>query len=416
MNSGNVILWILGGLLPLCLIAYFITRERMFKREIAGLEVFSRPGYYGWLSVIYIASPAIGVALFFSLLGLLHLYQTPLPMLTAGTLAAAALGLMASLRLINPEKNARLLVEKWARGLMIFAAGISILNTIGILLSVLFESIRFFQSVPLWEFITGTKWEADTAFLAGAGRGDEGAAKPHFGAVPIFAGTFMITLIAMLVAIPIGLFSAIYLSEYAKPRVRAAVKPMLEVLAGIPTVVYGFFAAISISPLVVHVAETLGFEADYTNALAPGLVMGVMIIPFISSLSEDVIHAVPQTMRDGSLAMGIGKAETIRHVVLPAAMPGIIAASLLAMSRAIGETMIVVMAAGLRPNLTANPLEGMTTVTVKIVESLTGDQQFDSLLTLSAFALGLVLLFITLALNVVSTLVIYRFKKQYALV
>jgi len=416
MNSGNVILWILGGLLPLCLIAYFITRERMFKREIAGLEVFSRPGYYGWLSVIYIASPAIGVALFFSLLGLLHLYQTPLPMLLAGILAAAALGLMASLRLINPEKNARLLVEKWARGLMIFAAGISILTTIGILLSVLFESIRFFQSVPLWEFITGTKWEADTAFLAGAGRGGEGAAKPHFGAVPIFAGTFMITLIAMLVAIPVGLFSAIYLSEYAKPKVRAAVKPMLEVLAGIPTVVYGFFAAITISPLVVNVAEALGFEADYTNALAPGLVMGVMIIPFISSLSEDVIHAVPQAMRDGSLAMGIGKAETIRHVVLPAAMPGIIAASLLAMSRAIGETMIVVMAAGLRPNLTANPLEGMTTVTVKIVESLTGDQQFDSLLTLSAFALGLVLLFITLALNVVSTLVIYRFKKQYALV
>ncbi len=415
MDSGNIILWILGGLLPLCTIAFFSTRNRMLKREIAGLGVFSRPGYYGWLSVIYMAAPAVAVAMLFSVLHLLHLFDTPLPMLTAAILAAAALGLVASLRLINPDKNARLLVEKWARGLMMFAAGISIMTTIGILLSVLFESIRFFHSVPLWEFITGTKWEADTAFLAGAGRGAEGAAKPHFGAVPIFAGTFMITLIAMLVAIPIGLFSAIYLSEYAKPKVRAAVKPMLEVLAGIPTVVYGFFAAITISPMVVHAAEALGLEADYTNALAPGLVMGVMIIPFISSLSEDVIHAVPQAMRDGSLAMGIGKAETIRHVVLPAAMPGIIAASLLAMSRAIGETMIVVMAAGLRPNLTANPLEGMTTVTVKIVESLTGDQQFDSLLTLSAFALGLVLLFITLALNIVSTLVIYRFKKQYAL-
>ncbi|HCS13571.1 MAG: phosphate ABC transporter permease subunit PstC [Zetaproteobacteria bacterium CG06_land_8_20_14_3_00_59_53] len=416
MNSGNVILWILGGLLPLCAIAFFLTRNRMTHREVAGLEVFSRPGYYGWLSVIYIAAPAIFVALCFSALGLLHLYQTPLPMFTVGILTAAALGLAASVRLINPEKNARLLVEKWARGLMIFAAGISIMTTIGILLSVLFESIRFFQSVPLWEFITGTRWEADTAFLAGAGRGEEGAAKPHFGAVPIFAGTFMITAIAMLVAIPIGLFSAIYLSEYAPKKVRATVKPMLEVLAGIPTVVYGFFAAITISPLVVQAAHAVGLEADYTNALAPGLVMGVMIIPFISSLSEDVIHAVPQAMRDGSLAMGIGKAETIRHVVLPAAMPGIIAASLLGMSRAIGETMIVVMAAGLRPNLTANPLEGMTTVTVKIVESLTGDQQFDSLLTLSAFALGLVLLFITLALNVISTLVIYRFKKQFALV
>jgi len=416
MNSGNVILWILGGLLPIAGIAYFATRQRMLKREIAGLGVFSRPGYYGWLSVIYIAAPAIFVALAFSAFGLAGLFDTPLPMMTAGILAAAALGLVASLRLIDPDKNARLLVEKWARGLMMVAAGISIMTTIGIMLSVIFESIRFFNSVSLWEFITGTKWEADTAFLAGAGRGGEGAAKPHFGAVPIFAGTFMITLIAMLVAIPIGLFSAIYLSEYAKPRVRAVVKPVLEVLAGIPTVVYGFFAAITISPLVVKGAEAFGLEADYTNALAPGLVMGVMIIPFISSLSEDVIHAVPQSMRDGSLAMGIGKAETIRHVVLPSAMPGIIAASLLAMSRAIGETMIVVMAAGLRPNLTANPLEGMTTVTVKIVESLTGDQQFDSLLTLSAFALGLVLLFITLALNIVSTLVIYRFKKQYALV
>lgn len=415
MSIGDVLLWLLGGLLPLGFIAFFFTRNRMQNREIVGLEVFSRPGYYGWLSVIYMAAPAMAVAMLFSLLHALHLYNTPLPMLTAGSLAAAAIGLIASLKFINPDNNARLLVEKWARGLMIVAAGISVLTTIGILLSVLFESIRFFNSVPLWEFVTGTKWEADTAFLAGAGRGGEGVAKPHFGAVPIFAGTFLITGIAMLVAIPIGLFSAIYLSEYAKPNVRATVKPLLEVLAGIPTVVYGFFAAITVSPLVVKAAEVFGLEADYTNALAPGLVMGVMIIPFISSLSEDVIHAVPQAMRDGSLAMGIGKAETIRHVVLPAAMPGIIAASLLAVSRAIGETMIVVMAAGLRPNLTANPLEGVTTVTVKIVESLTGDQQFDSLLTLSAFALGLVLLVVTLVLNIISALVIYRFKKQYAL-
>ncbi|MDQ6972520.1 MAG: phosphate ABC transporter permease subunit PstC [Mariprofundaceae bacterium] len=416
MSIGDVFLWLVGGLLPLGFIAFYFTRMRMGRRSESGLNVFSRPGYYGWQSVIYMAAPAIGVALLFSLLHVFDLYSAPLPMLTAASLAVAALGLGASLRLIDPESNARLMVERWARGLMITAAGISVLATIGILLSVLFESIRFFQSVSVWDFITGTRWEADTAFLAGAGRGGEGVAKPQFGAVPIFAGTFMITLIAMLVAIPVGLFSAIYLSEYAAPRVRAVVKPMLEILAGIPTVVYGFFAAITISPLIVQGANLFGLEADYTNALAPGLVMGVMIIPFISSLSEDAIHAVPQTMRDGSLAMGAGKAETIRHIVLPAALPGIVAASLLAVSRAIGETMIVVMAAGLRPNLTANPLEGMTTVTVKIVEALTGDQQFDSLLTLSAFSLGLVLLFITLILNVISALVIYRFKKQYALV
>jgi len=217
----------------------------------------------------------------------------------------------------------------------------------------------------------------------------------------------------MLVAVPIGLFAAIYMSEYASHTARGRLKPMLEILAGIPTVVYGFFAAITISPLVVDIAHSLGLEADYTNALAPGLIMGVMIIPFISSLSDDVIRAVPESLRDGSLALGTTKAETIRHIVLPAAMPGIVAACLLAVSRAIGETMIVVMAAGLRPNLTANPLEGMTTVTVKIVEALTGDQEFDSAFTLSAFALGLVLLTATLILNIISTIVVRKFKQQY---
>jgi phosphate transport system permease protein len=217
----------------------------------------------------------------------------------------------------------------------------------------------------------------------------------------------------MLVAVPMGLFAAVYMAEYASKRVRRIAKPALEILAGIPTVVYGFFAAITVSPLIVHLAEAVGLEAEYTNALAPGLVMGVMIIPLVSSLSDDVINAVPQAMREGSYALGATPSETIRKVVLPAALPGVVSAVLLAVSRAVGETMIVVMAAGLMPNLTWNPLKSMTTVTVSIVDSLTGDQAFDSPQTLSAFGLGLVLLVLTLVLNVVSLVVIRKFREQY---
>ena len=224
----------------------------------------------------------------------------------------------------------------------------------------------------------------------------------------------MITLIAMLVAIPIGLLAAVYMAEFAPESVRTVAKPVLEVLAGIPTVVYGFFAAITVAPLIVDIFSPLGIEASYNNALAPGLVMGIMIIPFISSLSDDVITSVPDTMRQGSLALGMTHGETIRNVILPAALPGIISASLLAMSRALGETMIVVMAAGMRPNLTANPLEDMTTVTVRIVAALTGDQEFASAETLSAFALGLVLFVVTLLLNMVSVVLIRRFREKYS--
>ena len=223
----------------------------------------------------------------------------------------------------------------------------------------------------------------------------------------------MITAIALLVAVPIGLLSAIYMSEYAPQRVRTIAKPVLEVLAGIPTVVYGFFAAITVAPIIVNIAGFLGLDASYNNAVAPGIVMGIMIIPFISSLSDDVINSVPDSMRQGSLALGMTKGETIRDVVIPAALPGIISAALLGMSRALGETMIVVMAAGMRPNLTANPLEDMTTVTVRIVASLTGDQEFESAETLSAFALGLVLFVVTLTLNLVSVLMIRRFREKY---
>jgi len=319
------------------------------------------------------------------------------------------------LRAIVPGLAARNKVENVIRWLLMLASAVSILTTLGIVFSILFEAIKFFQIVSLWEFITGTQWSPGSAFLSGAGRGGESVTEPEFGALPIFAGTFMITFIAMCVAVPIGLMSAIYMSEYASKKVRGMAKPVLEILAGIPTVVYGFFAAITVSPWVVAAAESLGLEADYTNALTPGLVMGVMIIPLISSLSDDIINSIPQSMREGSYALGTTQSETIKRVLLPAAMPGIVSAFLLGVSRALGETMIVVMAAGLRPNLTWNPLEGMTTVTVRIVDALTGDLAFDSAETLSAFGLGLTLFVVTLILNIISTVVIRRFKQQYEL-
>jgi len=414
MTASTIFLWFFGGLIPLGLMAYWLARGKAANQSIAsGSRLHSLPSFHGWYAVIWLAFPAMGVGLFFSLLHLFHIIDVPAPMLLASALALGGAGLWLALGRIHAGFRARQAVEKAMSGMLFVAASISILTTIGIVLSVIFESIQFFKVISFWDFVTGTKWQPDTAFLIGAGRGSEGVAPPLFGSVPIFAGTFMITGIAMLVAVPVGLFSAIYMSEYASHSARGRLKPMLEILAGIPTVVYGFFAAITISPLVVEAAHAFGLEADYTNALAPGLIMGVMIIPFMSSLSDDVIRAVPQELRDGSLALGTTKAETIRHVVLPAAFPGIVSAFLLAISRAIGETMIVVMAAGLRPNLTANPLEGMTTVTVKIVEALTGDQEFDSAFTLAAFALGLVLLIITLMLNIVSTIVVRRFKKKY---
>jgi phosphate transport system permease protein len=231
--------------------------------------------------------------------------------------------------------------------------------------------------------------------------------------VPLFAGTTLIMLIAMIVAGPIGLFAAIFMAEYATPRVRSFAKPVLEILAGVPTVVYGFFAALTVAPLLRQVGISLGLDVASESALAAGLVMGVMIIPFVSSLSDDVINAVPQSLRDGSYAMGATKAETIKRVVLPAALPGIVSAFMLAISRAVGETMIVVMAAGLSGNLTFNPLEAVTTVTVQIKTLLVGDQEFDSTKTLSAFALGFVLFFFTLALNIIALRIVRKYREQY---
>ena len=301
---------------------------------------------------------------------------------------------------LQSEKKRRELNEKLIKSALILAAAISILTTFGILFSILFEAIEFFQLRSFWYFLTGTTWSP-------------GVANSQFGALPIFAGTFVITIIALLVAIPIGLGSAIYMSEYASPKFRDYLKPILEILAGIPTVVYGFFAAITVAPLVVKAAAFFGLEATFNSALASGIVMGIMIIPLISSLSDDVIRAVPDSQRKAAFALGMTHGETIKNIVIPSAMPGIISASLLALSRALGETMIVVMAAGLRPNLSWNPLEDMTTVTVTIVNSLVGDFEFNSPETLSAFALGLVLFIVTLILNMISLSLIRKFKEKY---
>ena len=292
------------------------------------------------------------------------------------------------------------LKENIIKGALITASVISILTTFGILFSILFEAIAFFELRSFWYFLTGTQWSP-------------GVVGSKFGAVPIFAGTMMITFIAMLVAIPIGLGSAVFMSEYASHTTRSYLKPILEVLAGIPTVVYGFFAAITVAPLIVKGASAIGLEATFNSALASGVVMGIMIIPVISSLSDDVIKAVPDSQRKASLGLGMTQGETIKNIVLPSALPGIISACILGFSKAIGETMIVVMAAGLRPNLSWNPLEDMTTVTVTIVNSLVGDFEFNSPETLSAFALGLMLFVVTLVLNVISLSLIRKFKEKY---
>lgn len=328
--------------------------------------------------------------------------------LGVSVLVLAAGGMYLARTHITPSLRARNWVERVIRGFLIISSSIAIVTTIGIVLSVLFESIRFFQAVPVTEFLFGTRWSPQLAL-----RADQVGSSGAFGAVPLFTGTLLVAGVAMFVAVPIGLMAAIYLSEYASKHFRSIAKPLLEILAGVPTVVYGFFAALVVAPLVRDVGQSLGLEVASESALAAGLVMGVMIIPFVSSISDDVINAVPQSMRDGSYALGATASETIRRVVIPAALPGIIGGILLAVSRAIGETMIVVMAAGLSANLTANPLEAVTTVTVQIVTLLVGDQEFDSPKTLAAFALGLVLFVMTLALNVIALHVVRKYREQY---
>jgi phosphate transport system permease protein len=427
-----------------------------------GSKLHSLPGYYGYFTLIWCLLPALGLLLAWLLLeprvivaliirslpeaeqgmsaGELNLLVNNIQNLAAGdavsgdinaVLAAAAeryndyiaasrrmlatfalgvatLGGTYALRRIRPNMRARNRVEHVILYILIGASSIAIFTTIGIVLSVLFEAIRFFQQVPITEFLFGLNWSPQISI-----RADQVGSSGSFGAVPLFTGTLLITLIAMVVAVPIGLMTAIYLAEYSSSRVRAVAKPLLEILAGIPTVVYGFFAALTVAPWIRRAGESAGLEVASESALAAGLVMGIMIIPLVSSLADDAIHAVPAAMRDGALGLGSTRSETMKRVILPAALPGIVGGILLAVSRAIGETMIVVMAAGLAANLTANPFEAVTTVTVQIVTLLVGDQEFDSAKTLAAFALGLVLFVVTLCLNIIGLHVVRKYREQY---
>ena len=460
MASSTLLLTVLG----LALIAYYAGRQRAVAAAIAAgpRAVHSLPGYHGGYVALWCALPAVlllGLWQTFEPMWLRSSVLAALPealrmlpsdqlglvyndirnlvegnvvssepgaaMLAAAehysalrdlshNLASAAvlvLGIAAlgwAFRRVRADFRARNRVERAIEYLLVAASSIAILTTIGIFLSVLFEALRFFQQVSPLDFLFGLSWSPQTAI-----RADQVGSSGAFGAVPLFAGTLLISGLAMLVAVPVGLMSAIYLSEYASRRFRAYAKPLLEILAGIPTVVYGYFAALTVGPILRGLGETIGLDVASESALGAGLVMGIMIIPFVSSLSDDVITAVPQALRDGSYGLGATRSETIRHVVLPAALPGIVGAILLAVSRAIGETMIVVMAAGLSANLTANPFAAVTTVTVQIVTLLVGDQEFDSPKTLAAFALGLVLFLVTLALNVVALHVVRRYREQY---
>ena len=460
MSSSTLLLVVLG----LALVAYYAGRQRAIGAAIAaGPRAFhSLPGYHGGYVALWCALPAVLLLCLWqtfepmwlraSVIGALPESLRSLPAdqlglvyndirnLVAGNvvssepnaailaaaeryaslrdlsrnLASAAvlvLGIVAlgfAFRRIQADFRARNRVERAIEYLLIGASSVAILTTIGIFLSVLFEALRFFQQVSPLDFLFGLSWSPQTAI-----RADQVGSSGAFGAVPLFAGTLLISALAMLVAVPVGLMSAIYLSEYASRRFRAYAKPLLEILAGIPTVVYGYFAALTVGPILRGLGETIGLDVASESALGAGLVMGIMIIPFVSSLSDDVITAVPQSLRDGSYGLGATRSETIRHVVMPAALPGIVGAVLLAVSRAIGETMIVVMAAGLAANLTINPFEAVTTVTVQIVTLLVGDQEFDSAKTLAAFALGLVLFLVTLVLNIIALHVVRRYREQY---
>ncbi|WP_274627606.1 phosphate ABC transporter permease subunit PstC [Arvimicrobium flavum] len=330
-----------------------------------------------------------------------------------GTVVAiflALAGAVIGVRQVAPRARARNSVENLMLWGLLGASTIAIVTTIGIVLSMLFQTIQFFESVSLSNFFFGTVW--DPRFAAAGSGGSEG----QFGLIPLLAGTLYIALVALLVAVPIGLMSAVYMAEYATPRVRAVVKPALELLAGIPTIVYGIFALVTLGPFLRDLSAALAGGSPFIQAqsiFTAGLVMGVMLIPVVSSLSDDIITAVPRALRDGSLGLGATRSETIKRVILPAALPGIVGAILLTASRAIGETMIVVLAAGVAANLTLNPFEAMTTITVKIVNQLTGDLEFNSPQTLVAFALGITLFFVTLVMNIVALYIVRKYREQY---
>jgi phosphate transport system permease protein len=388
--------------------AFFLSRRRILSlagNALTGapsVALHSRPNYHGAFAGSLVAAASAAAALAVSAFG-----GGALSAASGALLAAGVAGLVA-FRAARPDFRARVHVETIVKAILAICSGVAVVTTLGIFLSLIFESLRFFAQVPPVDFLTGLQWSPQTAM-----REDQAGQSGAFGAVPVFIGTLMITGVAMLVALPIGLMIAFYLAEYAPARMRAGVKPAVELLAGVPTVVYGYFALLTVGPAIRGAAEAMGFAVPTQSAVAAGAVMGVMIIPFVSSLSDDVINAVPQSLRDGAYALGATKSETLLRVVFPAALPGIVGAFLLGVSRAIGETMIVVMAAGRAANLSANPFEAMTTVTVQIVAVLTGDQEFDSPKTLSAFALGLTLFVVTLILNVIALIVVRSYRDRY---
>jgi phosphate transport system permease protein len=390
------------GLVALALLAFSLGQRRALQLRAVEGRGHSLPFYHGAFLALAAAVPAAVVLVAWRLLfG---------PMSLVGGLAAGGVALAAMLwgrRQIAGDFRARNRVEGALGLVLVLASAVAIVTTFGIVLSLLFESIRFFEDVLPAAFLFGTVWVPQAALT--------GEVPGAFGALPLFWGTIFIgAIIAMLVAIPLGLLMAIYLTQYAAEGVRDVLKPVLELLAGIPTVVYGFFAALTVAPAVQRLGLSIGLaDASGQSALAAGLVMGVMIIPFVSSMADDALAAVPRAMRDGSLAMGATRGETVRQVLVPAALPGIAGGILLAVSRAIGETMIVVMAAGMAAKLTINPFDSVTTVTAQIVALLTGDQEFDSPKTLSAFALGLVLFVLTLLLNIYALAIVRRHREVY---
>jgi len=456
---GYAILLIIG----MSLIAFYVGRSAgAGMLRTVGRDMHSLPGYHGALVAIWVGIPCLVLVLLWAalqesvIIGLLLetlppamteglsddqrsllitniknvasgvMFGTPTPEVEAAAarytawsqiadlallvvvLAVALLALVVVRRRLAPRFRARNAFERTVSGLMIFCATVAVLTTIGIIASLLYESWEFFKLVPIHEFLFGLSWEPQIPIREG-----QVAASGAFGAIPVFTGTILIATLAMAVAIPIGLFSAIYLTEYASDRVRSIVKPVMEVLAGVPTVVYGFFAVLTVAPAIRDFGGLFGLAISPNSALAAGGVMGIMIVPFISSLSDDALNAVPRSMRDGSLALGATRGETMTKVLLPAAIPGIAGGILLGLSRAIGETMIVVMAAGIIASLTFNPIDSVTTVTVQIVTLLIGDTSFDNPKTLSAFALGLVLFICTLGLNVAAIRIVQKYREQY---
>ncbi len=392
--SSTLLLFILLGL---SVVAYFLarTRARQMNHGNNGTTFHSLPSYHGYYAAIWTFFPALLVMI------ATH-FLFPSAEVILSILTALGGGFYA-ISTITPEKRTRNLVERFTLFMLIAAASVAILTTFGIVASMLFESLRFFGMYNPLDFFFGTHWAPNF-------RGDS-----ELGILPLLWGTIYISIVALLFAVPIGLYSAIYLSEYAGPKMRATVKPALEILAGIPTIVYGLFALTTVGPLLMQVfgRDGLGWMGDARSVISAGLVMGIMLIPFVSSLSDDIINAVPQSLRDGSYGLGATQSETVKQVILPAALPGIVGAILLAASRAIGETMIVVMGAGALARFSLNPFEALTTITTRIVAQLTGDGDFESPETLVAFALGLTLFFMTLALNVYALYIVNKYREQY---